>query len=163
MILWDLIDIKKTKFLIPKICDLTFCRSTGLVDRCAQTCTGHLAGGPESSALWIWPRSTGRSTGRELCYLYPGLGRPRGRPTKSTPLSGGGRSTDSFGPIDRAVDQRHNGHKNDRWPVDRAVDRKGSFALSWLPTGRFLRGYKYAFSCNAPIPQIRGRHCNVYT
>ena len=35
---------------------------------------------PESSALWIWPWSTRRSTGRELCSLYPGLDRPGGRP-----------------------------------------------------------------------------------
>ena len=67
---------------------------------------------------------------------------------KSTPLSGGGRSTgrstDDFGPVDRvvdrAVDRGLNGQKNDRWPVDRAVDRKGISALSWLPTGRILRG-----------------------
>ena len=53
-------------------------RSTGLVDRRAQACMPAWAGGPidravdrpESSALWKWPRSTGRSTGRELS-LYP--------------------------------------------------------------------------------------------
>ena len=90
VILWDLIEVKKTKFLIPKICDLALCRSTG---RSIETedgrlmCTNvhsHLAGGPvdrpvrpsrefcyldlapvdrpESSALWIQPRSIGRST-----------------------------------------------------------------------------------------------------
>ena len=48
-----------------------------------------------------------------------------------------------LGPVDRAVDRWLNGHKNDHWLVDRAVDRNDSFALSWLPTGRFLRGYKY--------------------
>ena len=58
------------------------------VDWCAQTCTTLFGWGagrppdrpPESSALWIWPRSTRWSTGGELCSLYPGLGRPSGRP-----------------------------------------------------------------------------------
>ena len=51
--------------------DQTSGRSTGPVDRCAQTCTACLASRPvdravdrpKSSALWIWPRSIGRSTG----------------------------------------------------------------------------------------------------
>ena len=44
MILWDLIDIKKTKFLIPKICDLAFCRSTDVHKR--------------AQAIWLEGRST---------------------------------------------------------------------------------------------------------
>ena len=36
--LWNFLEGKKTKFLIPKICDLAFCRSTIPVNRCAQAC-----------------------------------------------------------------------------------------------------------------------------
>ena len=42
-----------------------------------------LAGGPvdrpESSALWIWPRSTGRSTGQRALLSGSGLSRSGGR------------------------------------------------------------------------------------
>ena len=76
-------------------------RSTGPIDRRAQACMLAWACGPvdravdhpESSALWKWPRSTGRE-------LYPVL-------------------VDRA--VNRAVDRRHNGHKNDRWLVNRAV------------------------------------------
>ena len=58
------------------------------------------------------------------------------------PLSGGGRSsrrsTVGFGPVDRAVDRRHNGQKYDRWPVDRPVDRKGNLGFSRLQRAEFL-------------------------
>ena len=76
--LWDFIEGKRSSFkslknlysgLLPV--DRTVDRAVTDVHKCARPC---LAGGPvdrpdrppESSALWIWPRSTGRSTGREL-------------------------------------------------------------------------------------------------
>ena len=108
---------KNTKFSIPKNIVLGFCRPTepgverpsrsttpGSVDRHAQTCTPCLAGGPvdrpdrppESSALWKWPQSNGRSTGRELCSLFSGHGRPgwstAGSMVRNLTV---GRSTDS--------------------------------------------------------------------
>ena len=115
-------------------------QSTGPVNRRAQTCTQPWDGGPvdravnrpESSAIWKWPRSTGR----ELLLSAHSPGRPGGRPTES-------RCSLFPGPVARAVDRWHNCHKNDRWPVARAVDRKVISDLSWLPTGRILRGYKY--------------------
>jgi len=73
-------------------------------------------------------------------------GRPRGRPTESTPLSGAGRSTDGFG---RSTMRSTGGTMVRNMTVasvDQAVDRKVIFDLSRLPTGRFLRGYIYAFS-----------------
>ena len=72
---------------------------------------------------------------------------PRGRSNEITPLSGGGRSTErstvGFGPVDRAVDRRHNGQKNDRWPVDRPVDQKSNLGFSRLQRAKFLWVYKY--------------------
>ena len=64
-------------------------RSTGSVDR------------QRASALWKWPQSTGRSTGRELCSLYPGLGRPAGRPTSPTV-----ENMTVEPPVDRPVDRK---------------------------------------------------------
>ena len=129
MILLDLIGVKKISFQYPKSQpDYTGGRPDG---RPAQWSVDH--------------------HGRPMCTRRAQrpsdlAGRPCGRPTEVTPLSGGGRSTGrstvGFGPVDR----RHNGHKNDRRPVDRTVDRKGNSALSRLPTGRIFEGYKYAFS-----------------
>ena len=87
------------KFLIPKYnlacllpvdrtIDRGKSRSTGPVDWRAQTCMAVWTGGPvdravdrpESSALWKWPRSTGRPTGRELLLSVSSPGRPGGRP-----------------------------------------------------------------------------------
>ena len=64
---------------------------------------------PESFALWIWPRSTGQSTGRSK----PRHGRLLGRPAGC------------------------NGKKFDRWPVDPPVDRQQTFLLSLPPTASF--------------------------
>jgi len=55
-------------------------------------------------------------------------GRPRGRPTEITPLSGGGRRTRRlivrFGPVNRAVDRRHNGQNMTvGWSTDRSTRR----------------------------------------
>ena len=81
-------------------------------------------------------RSTGPVLGRparsinvhRTCTKASHLGRSTARSTtESTPLSGRGRSTGrstvGFGPVNRAVDRWLNGHKNDHWPVDRAVGR----------------------------------------
>ena len=132
VILWDLIEGKTTKFLIPitvgpgllpvdRPVDRGRSRLTGPVNRHAQTCMATWAGRPvdrlgrplESFALWNWPRSTAES----CCSLY-------------------------LVTVDRAVDRWLNGHKNDRWPVD----WKDISALSRLPTGRIFESYKYAFS-----------------
>ena len=97
-------------------------RSTGPVDRCAQMCTVCLAGGPvdrpgrlpENTALWIWPRSTGRSTGRELLLS---ISRPRstGRSTGGTTI---GNPTVGGRPAGRP---------------------KQGILLSWTPTAIFFR------------------------
>ena len=106
MILWDLIKIKKISFQYSK--SQPDCTGGRPGDRpgdrsmCMRTCT--------------WPANS--------------AGRPCGRPTESTPLSGGGRSTG------RST-------VGCRWstggtivinmtvvPVDRAVDRKVNFDLS---------------------------------
>ena len=116
VILWDLIEVKKTKFLIPKICDLAFCwsvdrdrsRSTGLVDRCAQTCTGHLAKGAVD-------RQRTLLSGSGPCRLG-------GRPADSSALC-------IQASVDRAFDRWHNGRKSDSWPIDRAVDRQQNFSV----------------------------------
>ena len=90
----------------------------------------------ESRALC---RSTGRSTVQRALLSGNGPGRPAGRPAESScslyPV-----------PIDRAVDRWHNGYKNDRWPVDRVVDRKGNSALCQTANGQILVGYKYPSS-----------------
>ena len=74
-------------------------RSTDPVDR------------PESSAIWIWPRSTRQSTGR----LKPKIGRLGDRPAGC------------------------NGQKFDCWPVDQAVDRQQDFLLCLSPMASFWR------------------------
>ena len=112
-------------------------RSTGPVNRCARTCTCLIG--------WRAGRPT-QSTTRELCSLemvpvdrqrvllsVSSSDRPGGRPAREPLLS----SSRPGRPDGRSVAQRH---KNDRWPVDRPVDRKGISALSWLPTGRFVLG-----------------------
>ena len=104
-------------------------RSTGPIDRCVQTCTSQKAGGPVDRA----------DRPPESLLSENGPGRPNGRLAESCcslfPV-----------PVDRAVDRWLNGHKNDCWLVDRAVDRKVISDLSRLPTSRILEGYKYAFS-----------------
>ena len=91
---------QKDKFLIPIIAgpgplpvdqmvDRCRSQSTGPVNRRAQTCTAAWADGPvdravdrrESSALWKWPRPTGRSTGRALCIQSRSTGRYTGGTT----------------------------------------------------------------------------------
>ena len=62
-------------------------------------------------------RSTGSIDRQRVLLSGNGLSRPGGRPAESY--------CSLFpGPVDRAVDQWLNGHKNDRWPVDRPIDRK---------------------------------------
>ena len=98
------------------------------VDRCRSRSTDvH----KRARQLGLVGRSIGRSTIQRALLSGNGPGRPAGRPAESWC---------SLYPV--PVDWRHNGHKNDRWPVDRAVDRKGISALSRLPTGRFLEGIK---------------------
>ena len=132
----------KDHFLIPKNLwpgllpvDRDRSRSTGPVDRCAQTCIATLAGGPidrpgqplESSALWIWPRSTGRSTGRELLLS---VSRPR-----STVDRQRASALCIQASVDRRIDRWHNDLKSDRRPVDRQQD----LLLSWPPTVIFWK------------------------
>ena len=119
VILWDLIDIKKTSFQYLK----------SLPD-----CTGgRPAGRPDQESVDHHGRPM--CTGRAQRPAYS-AGRPRGRPTESTPLLGGGRSTgsstDGFGPVDQVVDRRLNGQKSDRWPIDRPVDRRGNLGIPRL-------------------------------
>ena len=114
--------------------------SAGRPSRSTDACTSCLAGGPvdrpsrppESSALWKCLWSTWRSTGQRACSLYSA-------PVKRVVDWPESRCSLDPGSIDWAVNWRHNGHKYDRWPVD----RKGKNAFSWLPTGRFCGGYKY--------------------
>ena len=95
VILWDLIEIKKTKFLSLKLFDLAFCRSTeveigrpvrstdvhrrvrshGLVGRSTRRSTVQRA-----LLSGNGPGRPDRSTGRELLLSVPSLGRPGGRP-----------------------------------------------------------------------------------
>ena len=83
------------------------------VDRRAQTCT--VVGLVGQRAL-LSGNGPGRPT-ESCCSLYPV-------------------------PVDRAVDRWHNGHKNDRWPVD----RRGNFALVCCQRADLVWGYIY------PIP-----------
>ena len=94
VILWDFVEVKKSKFLIPKICDLAFCRLTGRstekeVGRPVRSIDVHKHARPfrlevrstgpvdcpESSAIWKWSRSTGR----ELLLSVSSPSRPGGR------------------------------------------------------------------------------------
>ena len=95
-------------------------RSTGLVDRCAQTCTALFG--------WTAGRPT-RSTAREFCSLDLAPG-PGGRLAESSALC-------IQASVDPPVDRWHNGQKSDRWLVDRAVDRQQGILLSWPPTAIF--------------------------
>ena len=72
----------------------------------------------------------------DLCSLYPA-------PVDWTVDRPESRCSLVPGPVDQAVDRWHNDHKNDRWLVDRAIDRKVISDHSWLPTGRIVWGYKY--------------------
>ena len=94
---------------------------------------------PESCALWIWPRSTRRSTGRSK----PRHGRPGGRPTGC------------------------NGQKFDRWPVDRPQhqllswpatasfwepikwDSLGLFSIRFQES--FCASFSYLSKCLSPL------------
>jgi len=113
VILWDFIRVKKTKFLIPKICWPGLRRSNDVHKMCtAIWLKGRsTARSPESFTLWIWPRLTGRSTGRS----NPKHGRPVGC----------------------------NGQKCDRWPVDRPVNGQQYLLLSWPPTASFWEPIKW--------------------
>ena len=74
-------------------------------------------------------------------------GQPK-RPAESTQLSGAGRSigrpTNGFGWSTGRSTGGTTVINMTVAPVDRVVDRKVNFDLSRLPTGRFLRGYKYS-------------------
>jgi len=91
VILWDLIGIKLTKFSYLFFSARLLWRSTGQL-------TGPGVGSPS------------RST--DLHGTCTKASHSASRPTESTPPSGGGqstgRSTVSFGPVDRAIDPRHN-------------------------------------------------------
>jgi len=154
VILWDLFDNKIPKFFIPKYwtsllpstgpVDRCRSQSTSPVDRLAEACMLAWTGGPvdqavdcpESSAIWKWPRLTSRSTGRELLLFVSSPGRP----TES-------RCSLFPGPVDRAVDRWHNGHKNDRWLVDWPVDRKVISDLCCYQQADLFWGYKYPLLC----------------
>ena len=133
-----LLKVKRPSFNPYIMLDLAVCRSTGSVDRCAQTCTSHLAGRPvyrpgrppESFALWIWPRSTGRSTGRELLFSVSR--------SRSTNRSTGGtivRNLTVVSPVDWPVDQDLDTKSKSSLPVDRPVDR-GQIQRAGLSGGR---------------------------
>ena len=112
--LWDLNGIKKTSFSILKIPARLHWRSIGR------------STGP----------GVGNRTSRLMCtrtYTWPAYsaGRPRGRPTESTQLSGAGRSIGGTTVRNMTIAL-----------VDRAVNWKVIFDLSRLPTGRFFWGYK---------------------
>ena len=82
---------------------------------------------------------------REFCSLEMApVDRPVYRQRALFSVSSSGRPTESRcsrfpDPIDRAVDRWLNGHKNDRWPVD----RKGNYALSCCQRADSVLGYKY--------------------
>ena len=106
------IEIKKTSFntLYPQpdqlAVDRTSGRSTGTVDRYAQgTCT--------------WPAMK--------------AGRPRGRPTESTPLSGAGRSTDGLA---RSTWRSTGGTTVRNMTIAPVGRPEGHFCPFLLPTGR---------------------------
>ena len=90
---------------------------------------------------------TGRSQAQRQAYS---AGRPRDRPTESTPLSGAGRSTGrSTDGLARSTGRSIGGTTVRNMtvaPVDRAVDRNGIFALSCCQRADLERGYIYAFS-----------------
>ena len=79
---------------VDRLVDQDRSRSIGSVDRCAQTCTTTLAGGPvDRQRALLSGSGPGRPDGRpaeSFCSLYPGL-------------------------VDRAVDRWHNGQKFDYW------------------------------------------------
>ena len=129
---------QKDKFSIPKKIGLG-CLP---VDRTVDRGRGRSTGRPTC----MQPGLVGRSTVQRVLLSGNGPGRPAGRPAESccslypAPVDRPESRCSLFpGPVDRAVDRWLNGHKNDHWLVDRA----GISAISWLPTGRFLRGYKY--------------------
>ena len=112
---------------------LAVCRSTGPVDRgrsrstdVHRTCT---------QQGW-WAGRPGGRPSRELCSLEMAPVDRAGRPAESSALCIQSRS---IGPVDR----RLNGQKDDRWPVDRPVDRKGNSALSSCQRADSFGGYKY--------------------
>ena len=115
VILWDLIEVKNPSFQSLKC--LTWL-SAGRQDRSTvaevgrPTCTGRAR-----SPGWEAGRP-GRSTAREFLLSGNGPGRPVDCSALCFQFS-----------VDRSVDRWINGHNYDRWPVDRPVNRKGSFAL----------------------------------
>ena len=117
VILWDLIEIKKTKFLIPKYV------------------TWPSAGRPDGRPR---QKSIDRS-GQPMCTnVHRSFGWRAGRPTRSTVRE---FCSMDLAPVDRAVDRQrasalciqasvdrwHISQKSDRWPVDRVVDRQQNF------------------------------------
>ena len=125
-----------------KMLDQVFCRSTGPVDRCAQTCTTLFG--------WRADRPT-RSIARELCYLDLALVDWAVERQSASTLC-------IQATVNRPVDRWHNSQKSDRWPVDRQQHQLLSWPptaifwepINWASLGLFLQDFKSAFKTVLP-------------
>ena len=123
--------------------------SAGRPDRSTEAEVGRPTCTDVHAAMGWWAGRSGCRLFRELCYLkmapvdrpvdrqefcslYPALvDRAVDRPESHCSLAPG------------PVDRWHNGHKNDRWSVDRPVDQKGKNALSYCQRADLFWGYIY--------------------
>ena len=136
VILWDFLEVKITKFLIPNLLDWL---SAGRPDRSTVTEVSRPVWSTDVYRTCTQPGLVGRSTGgqpsRELCSLEMALvDRPVDRQRAAAlciQSSSTGRLTGGTTVIKMTVG-----------PVDRAVDWKGKTALSCCQQADFLEGYK---------------------